>query len=177
MGYAEEIYNRIEQQFSDIDMAIAWLSSFENPSRGTTSYTKEAVRVRNELSRIYPLREKVEREEDFEKLKQLKKEAESFKFKDNDTISRVDDKLDRIQKELAELTKERRIEREEQEELEKEIERKEMQIAKAVARGEDAESVVVKYEEQLERLKSEDKRKRENAKRKIAKMKARGQIE
>lgn len=177
MGYAEEIYSRAEKQFSNIDEAIAWLDSFENPSRGTNAYTRAGVKVRNELQGIYSIRAKVEREEDFEKLKDLKREVESLKFEDKDTISLIDGKMRKIQRELAELTETRRREREEQEDLEREIERKEMAIAKAVAKGEDAENVVAKYEREIGRLKSEDKRKRENAKRTLAKMKARGQIE
>lgn len=78
MSYMEEIFQRSEKQFKDIPNMLAWLSSFERPERGANAYTKDAIKVRDELGRLDVIKTDIEEADALPKLKTFKEEVGSL---------------------------------------------------------------------------------------------------
>lgn len=82
MGYLEEIYERAERKFITDTAKLAWLSSFERPSRGANDYTKAGVRVRDELISFEDIKNNVKRAKNLREVKKFEEEANDIYFDD-----------------------------------------------------------------------------------------------
>jgi hypothetical protein len=101
MGYKEEIFERAESQFSDVNKQIAWLSSFERPDRGATKYTRDALEVRDELNTSLSFKNRLDTDSPDE-LRKVYSEFKSLKFRDNKTESLIQETLNKVEAEEAE---------------------------------------------------------------------------
>jgi hypothetical protein len=166
--YESEIYGRAEHQFKSVDAMIGWLSSFAG--KKGNAYESDAVKVAERLQNISSFEGEIKSAKEYDDLQKIKREINSSpsylnKYK-QELLDEAELKQDKISKELSELTEKRKEERLIEEEKEKEakrIERREMAIAE-------------KYAKEQERLQSDDKRKRRNAKKHLDKMRERGEI-
>ncbi len=101
--YSEEIYGRAEKQFVSEERIMDWLSSFEQPARGATDFTRDAVTVRDELISSIATRGEAERIDvtDLENLEILRvwlKEEEGRTGKGEGTITTLRSQIKVIEK-------------------------------------------------------------------------------
>jgi hypothetical protein len=96
--YTEEIYERAEIKFSNIDDQIAWLDSFENPERGATDYTKDALKVRNDLRLVQDIDKEIEDIDSYDKIEEFKERASGTKIEGikADILNKIKNKEEKL---------------------------------------------------------------------------------
>lgn len=114
MSYKEELFSRVELAGLSTKNEIRdWLAG----DRKKSSYENIAT----QLQEPFALREEAEREDDYDKLRELKKQAQKMEVKDDKTIKLIDERMGVILKELEEIQKQREEEKSKIEITEKEI--------------------------------------------------------
>jgi hypothetical protein len=171
MGYMEEIFKRTEERFTSDSAKLAWLEGFNK----RFEYGVKANQLASEIRAKDNIEREYKQTDELDKLRNLRDEADSLKFYGGEVSSDIQFKINKIQKELAEISEEREKKRLEEEEEKRRIEHEERMEVRRQER--ELLEIQRRYDREQERLKSEDRRKRENAKRVLEKMRARGEIE
>jgi hypothetical protein len=130
--YTEEIYERSEKKFVSNSAKLAWLSSFERPARGATSYTKAALKVRNDLVASEELLFKLRNSNDLDEVENIKEDADNLEFYGGGLADAARIKFERLQRE--------------------EIERQEAELAREISEREELKERI-KEAEKLEDVK------------------------
>jgi len=135
--YEEEIYGRAEHLFKDVESQMAWLSSFERPTRGENNYTKDAVKVRDELIQLPLFKQDISSSKEYDDLEKIKRDVKALPSylggHKQELLNAVELKQDKINRELTTLSEERKIQREEDEKVAK-IESRRAEIKKELDR-------------------------------------------
>jgi DNA repair exonuclease SbcCD ATPase subunit len=157
MGYMESVFERAETMFSSVDSQISWLSSFERPERGANAYTKDAVKVRDELASISAFKEDIKSTNEYEDLDRIKRDIKSMpsfltKYK-QELLDSAELKQDKINKELFKIMEERKKERTIEEKQEK-IDRRKQDIQNDLDNIRDLEDVS-RIQKRINNLKDE----------------------
>jgi len=100
--YMEEVFNRSEKQFKNIEEQIGWLSSFEEK---TGAYAEDAVKVGGELQRSLEIVNEAESSDSLEKLDDLSSEAEKLKFNKDEPLGIINERIPVVISEKIETSK------------------------------------------------------------------------
>lgn len=154
MGYKEEIFERVETQFSNMQQAYAWLSGFDRPSKN--KYERAGFELSKDVGNYLEVEENLSSTNEYDKLNELKKYAQGISYSPlrQKILPEIQEKMDAISEELKDLTEERKEQRllEEKEQKEKERLLREKEKYKQIQKE------------------TEDKRKRANANRNLEKI-------
>jgi hypothetical protein len=116
LSYKEELFQRIEVRGLTTKNEIRdWLAG----NRKKSSYENIAI----QLQEPFAIRELAAKEDDYEKLRDLRKQSTQMEVKDKTTTTLIDKKMKDIAKELKRLSAEREAQRLEQEKIEREAQR------------------------------------------------------
>lgn len=143
----------------------AWLLGFDKPKKN--AYETAGYELGKDMSNLIEVESSLTKTTEYDDLYKLKGYAEAIEYKPirDKVLPRIQTKLDAVGEELRKLTEERKSQRLEEERQAAEIAREEMRIAKEITR---LQAEKEKYE--TIKVESDDKRKRENAKRNLDKI-------
>lgn len=123
MSYKEELFSRIEiAGLSTKNEIRDWLAG----DRNKLSYENIAV----QLQEPFALREEAEKETDYDKLRELRKQAQKMSVSDTKTIRIIDERMSTVSKELETIQKQKEAEKLKISVAEKEIALEEKEIEK-----------------------------------------------
>jgi hypothetical protein len=76
--YSEEIYERAENKFKDIDKQIKWLNdTFSSPDH-SSDYTRQALEVRDDLEKVKDLNKEINNANTYDEIDDLKSRADEI---------------------------------------------------------------------------------------------------
>lgn len=90
----EEVFERVERKFTDIQQQIGWLSSFEE--KPGNEYEKDAVKVAEELQRSLEIVSEAESSKSVEELEDLSSEAKKLKFNKDKPVEIVTKRITEV---------------------------------------------------------------------------------
>jgi len=89
--YEEEVYQRAERQFKDMQAMLGWLSSFK--AKPGNDYERDAVKVAEDLQRGIEITQEVRQVRSFKRLGTLSSEAETLKFNRDEPLGRINEQV------------------------------------------------------------------------------------
>lgn len=101
--YMENVFERAEILFKNIKDQLNWLSGFERPKRGETKYTKDALKVRDELLESISISEEVKSVNTLEELGPLQSRALKIKYRQDVAIASINERTRILKGEAEEL--------------------------------------------------------------------------
>jgi hypothetical protein len=198
--YEEKIYERAEMRFGSIEKQIEWLKSFGG-MYGGNEYELAAVGVGEDLEQGLIIQEKAESAKSLEELNDLSKQANKLKFNRGETLGAINTRISDFEEEREQQIRSIEIQEESISEEERDIESDEQtevqeiesEADEIIETGEieasnvptEEEKMIIRRQAQREsdrlresrlreiRATSEDRRKRNNAKRQLLKIEKR----
>ena len=100
MGYMEEVFQRAERMFPDIEAQIGWLSSFKE--KKGNAYEKAAVAVASNLQESLDITERAKSTDSLIELKELSYQANRLKFNRDLPLGTINDRIRILEGEAVE---------------------------------------------------------------------------
>ena len=90
-SYMEEVFQRAERKFTNIDAQLGWLSSFED--KPGNDYEKDAVKVAEVLQKGIEITKEAKKSRSFKELGILFTEADNLKFRKDEPLGTINERI------------------------------------------------------------------------------------